>query len=165
MNSSLHQHGLKVISAPISLASLLDDVAALERALERTTGPVILTGHGYAGAVIAAAQEERVVSLVYIAALAHKASLDQTRILAAVQRPIALKCIQEKVPAPAWKTKPTWYLIAEEDRMMSSKTQRFMADRMRANIWSHNVDHTPMLTTPHFVVDVIMEAATQTLPR
>ena len=103
------------------------------------------------------------VSLVYIAALAHKASLDQTRILAAVQRPIALKCIQEKVPAPAWKTKPTWYLIAEEDRMMSSKTQRFMADRMRANIWSHNVDHTPMLTTPHFVVDVIMEAATQTL--
>ena len=38
MNSSLHQHGLKVISAPISLASLLDDVAALERALSELLG-------------------------------------------------------------------------------------------------------------------------------
>ena len=38
-------------------------------------------------------------------AVAHKASPDQTSDLEAVQRPIAMKCIQEQAPAPAWKTK------------------------------------------------------------
>src|SRR5258708_11748885 len=66
----LRRQGLAVTCAPIPLTSLTEDVAALQRALERTTGPVILTGHAYAGAVIAAAREERVKSLVYIAALA-----------------------------------------------------------------------------------------------
>jgi pimeloyl-ACP methyl ester carboxylesterase len=204
----LRQHGLKVISAPIPLTSLSDDAAALERTLERTTGPVILVAHAYAGAVIAAASQERVVSYVYIAALApdegetvadvfyraephaeapklapdahgliwmpedgfgravaHKASSDQTTILAAVQRPIALKCIQEKAAAPAWKTKRTWYLLAEEDRMILSQTQRFMADRMEAKIRAYNVDHSPMYTAPDLVVGVILEAASETLPR
>jgi pimeloyl-ACP methyl ester carboxylesterase len=195
-----------VISPSIPLTSLSDDAAALERVLERTTGPVILVGHAYAGAVIAAVREERVAVLVYIAALApaegetvadvfyraephaeaphlapdahgfiwmpeegfghavaHRASADQAAILAAVQRPIALKCIQEKAPVPGWKTTPTWYLLAEEDRMISAETQRFMADRMGANIRAHNVDHSPMHTAPDLVVDVIVEAATQTL--
>ena len=66
----LQRHGLKVICAPIPLTSLTDDIAALTRALERTSGPVVLAGHAYAGAVIGAAREDRVKSLVYIAALA-----------------------------------------------------------------------------------------------
>jgi pimeloyl-ACP methyl ester carboxylesterase len=190
------------------LTSLTDDAAALELALERTRGPVILVAHAYAGAVIAAAQNERVVSLVYVAALApdqdetvadvfyrakphpeapqlapdahgfiwmpdggfsravaHKASLDQTTILEAVQRPIALKCIQEKAPAPAWKTTPSWYLVAEEDRMIPVETQRFMAERMGASIRAYKVDHSPMHTEPDLVVGVILEAAARTLPR
>ena len=92
-------------------------------------------------------------------AVAHKASADQTAIMAAVQRPIAVKCIQEVTPQPTWKTKPTWYLLAEEDRMIKSTTQRFMAERMRAKIRSHPVDHTPMYTEPNLVIDVITEAA------
>jgi pimeloyl-ACP methyl ester carboxylesterase len=91
--------------------------------------------------------------------MAHKASPDQKVIMAAVQRPIAVNCIQEKAPAPAWKTKPSWLLIAEEDRMISPETQRFMADRMGATIRSHAVDHTPMYTAPKLVVDVVLEAA------
>ena len=63
----LHQ-GLKVICAPIPLTSLQDDAAALTRVIERTDGPVLLAGHAYAGAVIAAATDEKVKSLVYIAA-------------------------------------------------------------------------------------------------
>lgn len=55
-------------------------------------------------------------------AVAHKASGDQTSIAAAVQRPIALQCIQEPAPKPAWKAKPSWYLLAEEDRMINPKT-------------------------------------------
>ena len=91
--------------------------------------------------------------------MVHKASADQKIISAAVQRPIAVKCIQEVTPTPSWTTKPTWYLLAEEDRMISPTTQRFMAERMGAKIHSHPVDHTPMYTAPNLVVDIISEAA------
>src|ERR1700744_793579 len=98
-------------------------------------------------------------------AVAHKASTDQTTIIEAVQRPISVACIQEKVPAPAWKTKPSWFLLAEEDRMITSEIQWFMAERMGATIRSHKVDHTPMHTAPDLVVDIILEAAQGTPAR
>jgi pimeloyl-ACP methyl ester carboxylesterase len=202
----LEQRGLHIICAPIPLTSLTNDAAALSQALERTSGPVVLVGHAYSGAVIAAVQEDRVKSVVYISALApdagetvaqvfyrnpshpqapklapdshgfiwmpddgfrravaHKASLDQTKIATAVQRPIAVQCIQESAPTPAWKTKPSWFLIAEEDRMINPKTLHFMADRMRAKIHSYPVDHSPMYTRPDLVINIILEAARQTL--
>jgi pimeloyl-ACP methyl ester carboxylesterase len=204
----LERLSLHVICAPIPMTSLTNDATALSQALERTSGPVVLVGHAYSGAVIAAVPEDRVKSLVYIAALApdegetvakvfyrdpkppespklapdshgliwmpdgrfrqavaHKASLEQTSIAAAVQRPIALQCIQEPAPKPTWKTKPSWFLIAEEDRMINPKTQHFMADRMGAKIRSHRVDHSPMYSEPNLVIDVILEAARQTLSR
>src|SRR5271154_6261089 len=204
----LQRQGLNVICAPIPLTSLTHDITALNRALERTSGPVVLAGHAYAGAVIAGTTEKRVKSLVYVAALApdqgetvanvfyrdephpeapklapdthgilwmpldgfhravaHCASPDQTIIMGAVQRPIALACIQEPAPVPAWKTRPSWFLLAEEDRMINPKTQRFMADRMGAKVRSHHVDHTPMYTEPNLVIDVISEAARETLSR
>jgi pimeloyl-ACP methyl ester carboxylesterase len=65
----LRSKGLRVLAAPIPLASLSDDVAALERALERSDGPVVLVAHAYAGAVIGASTNERVQSLVFVAAL------------------------------------------------------------------------------------------------
>jgi len=67
--NALQSRGLKALAAPIPLMSLSDDVAALERALERTDGPVVLVAHAYAGAVIGASINERVRSLVFIAAL------------------------------------------------------------------------------------------------
>lgn len=94
-------------------------------------------------------------------AVAHKASVDQLAILGAAQRPISVRCIQEKAPAPAWKTKPSWYLIAEEDRMIHPDTQRFMAERMHAATRSHTVDHSPMHDAPNLVVDLIRSAAHQ----
>jgi pimeloyl-ACP methyl ester carboxylesterase len=202
----LRRHGLTVTCAPIPLTSLTEDITVLHRVLKRTIGPVVLVGHAYGGAVIAAATEESVRSLVYIAALApdenetvaevfyradqhplaphlapdadgfiwmpeegfaravaHKASAEEAEIMAAVQRPIALQCIQEKASAPAWKTKPSWFLIAEEDRMINPQTQRFMADRMGAKIRSIPVDHSPMLTKPDLVVDMILEAVRETV--
>lgn len=92
-------------------------------------------------------------------AVAHTASSDQVAIMTAAQRPISVKCIQEKAPAPAWRTKPSWFLIAEEDRMIAPETQHFMAGRMRATARSLSVDHSPMYTAPDVVVDVILEAA------
>jgi pimeloyl-ACP methyl ester carboxylesterase len=197
----LKRLGFNVTCAPLPLTSLTDDIASLARTLERTSGPVVLVGHAYAGAVIAGPTDDRIKALVYVSALApgdgetvaqvfyrepphpeaphlapdphgfiwmpddgfrkavaHKASADQTAIMAAVQRPIAVKCIQGVTPPPTWKTKPTWYLLAQEDRMIKSTTQRFMAERMGAKIHSYSVDHTPMYTQPNIVVDVISEA-------
>jgi pimeloyl-ACP methyl ester carboxylesterase len=202
----LREEGLNVTCAPIPLTSLAEDIAALQRVIGRTRGPVLLAGHAYAGAVIGGANDDRVKSLVYVAALAptegetvadvfyrakphpeaphlepdadgfiwmpqggfahavaHKASPDQATILEAVQRPIALKCIQEKAPVPAWKTKPSWFLLAEEDRMIAPETQRYMAERMGAKIRTHHVDHSPMHTAPDLVVGMILEAAQEKL--
>lgn len=92
-------------------------------------------------------------------AFAQNASSEQIALCKAVQRPIAVKSIQEVAAAPAWKAKPTWYLLAEEDRMINPKTQRFMAERMKATVRPFAVDHTPLLTAPEKVVDIILEAA------
>jgi pimeloyl-ACP methyl ester carboxylesterase len=194
--------GLNVLAPPIPLTSLSDDIAALERALERTDGPVVLAAHAYAGAVIAASTNERVRSLVFVAALApdegetvaevfyrdkphpqapqlapdahgfiwmpkegfatafaQHASPERAALFAATQRPIAVACIQQKAPRPAWKVKPSWYLVAEEDRMINPSTQVFMAQRMGARIWSEKVDHTPLVTAPELVIGMILEAA------
>jgi hypothetical protein len=90
-------------------------------------------------------------------------SPDRTRILAAVQRPISVQCIEENAPAPGWKSKPSWFLLAEGDRMINPKTQRFMAGRMGAKVRSSRVDHSPMYSAPDFAIDVILEAASVTL--
>jgi pimeloyl-ACP methyl ester carboxylesterase len=96
-------------------------------------------------------------------AFAQNATSEQIQLCRAVQRPIALKSIQEKVVAPAWRTRPVWYLLAEQDRMINPKTQRFMAERMKATVRSFGVDHTPLLTAPDKVVEVILGAAQATL--
>jgi pimeloyl-ACP methyl ester carboxylesterase len=92
-------------------------------------------------------------------AFAQNATQEQLTLSKAVQRPIFVQSIQEPAPAPAWKLKPTWYLVAEEDRMINPKTQHFMAKRMKATVRSFAVDHTPLLTAPDKVVDIILEAA------
>jgi pimeloyl-ACP methyl ester carboxylesterase len=199
----LQSKGLKTMAAPIPLTSLSNDVAALDAALERTTGPVVLAAHAYAGAVIAACHNERVRSLVFIAALTpdegetvadvfyrekaspqaphlvpdehgllwmpddrfgsafcQHASTEEAALLAATQRPIAVACIQEKAPTPAWKTTPSWYLVAEEDRMINPATELFLARRMGAQIQSRKVDHAPLVTAPELVVGMILDAVT-----
>jgi pimeloyl-ACP methyl ester carboxylesterase len=92
-------------------------------------------------------------------AFAHRATADQIAIAKSIQRPISVKCIQETAPEPAWNSKPSWFLIAEEDRMINPKTQRFMAARMKAQTRSLPVDHTPLLTAPETVVEIILDAA------
>ncbi len=96
-------------------------------------------------------------------AFAQDAAPELKAALLATQRPINVKCIQEKVPRPLWKDRPSWFLIAENDRMISEKTQRFQAERMGAMVRSHAVDHSPMLTAPDVVVDVLLEAIRKTV--
>jgi pimeloyl-ACP methyl ester carboxylesterase len=75
-----------------------------------------------------------------------------------VQRPISLNCISVPVGRPLWKDIPSWFLVAEEDRMIVPETQHYMAERMKAKIRAHAVDHIPSVTAPTTVVDVISEA-------
>jgi pimeloyl-ACP methyl ester carboxylesterase len=200
----LSANGVKSIAAPLPLTSLPDDVAALERALARIDGPVVLVGHAYAGAVIAGVRSEKVRSLVYVAALApaegetvadvfnraephpmapklapdshgfiwlpdgafaaafaQLATPEEQILLAAIQRPIALQCIGLKVERPLWLERPSWFLVAEADRMIAPDTQRFMAARMKALIRQHPVDHAPSVTAPDIVTDIILEAISE----
>ena len=94
----------------------------------------------------------------YRTAVAPDASSSETALMAATQKPIALKCLGEAMTRPAWREKPTWFLIAEKDRMISPVTQRFMAERMKAQIVSHAVDHTPLASAPESVVQLIVQA-------
>ncbi|MGH6678133.1 MAG: alpha/beta fold hydrolase [Bradyrhizobium sp.] len=199
--TALKAEGARVLAAPLPLTSLADDVAALNRSLDRTDGPIVVAGHAYAGAVIALARPERVKALVYVTALApdegekvadvfyrhephpqapklapdsngliwlpeaafatafaQNASTDEQAVLAAVQRPIALGCITVPVGRPLWRDIPSWFLVAENDRMIAPETQRFMAARMKAAVRAHAVDHTPGVTAPAAVVEIIREA-------
>ncbi|MBV9237324.1 MAG: alpha/beta hydrolase [Xanthobacteraceae bacterium] len=199
--TALKAQSVKVLAAPLPLTSLADDVAALNRSLDRTQGPIVLAGHAYAGAVIALARPERVKALVYVTALApdqgekvadvfyriephpeapklapdsngliwlpdnafaaafaQNASAEERAVLAAVQRPISLSCITVPVGRPLWKDIPSWFLVAEQDRMIAPETQRYMAHRMKAKITAHAVDHTPIVTAPDVVVDIIRDA-------
>src|SRR5215469_13896439 len=199
--AALKKESVEVSAAPLPLTSLADDVAALNRSLDRTEGPIVLAGHAYAGAVIALASSERVRALVYVTALApdegekvadvfyrlephpqapklapdgngliwlpegafatafaQNASADDLAVLAAVQRPISVNCITVPVGRPLWQDVPSWFLIAEQDRMIVPQTQRYMAERMKAKIKVHAVDHTPSVTAPGGVVDIIRDA-------
>jgi pimeloyl-ACP methyl ester carboxylesterase len=200
--TALKAEAINVVAAPLPLTSLADDVAALNRSLDRTEGPIVLAGHAYAGAVVALARPERIKALVYVTALApdegekvadvfyrlqphpqapkltpdgngliwlpeaafaaafaQHAPADDLAVLAAVQRPISLDCITVPVGRPLWKDVPSWFLVAEDDRMIAPETQRFMAERMKATIKPHAVDHTPIVTAPKAVVDIIRDAA------
>ena len=97
----------------------------------------------------------------FAAAFAQNATPDQRAVLNATQRPIALPCIQERSPKPLWTQKPSWYLIAAEDRMIPPATQRYLAERMGAKTHTAKVDHVPLVTAPGLVVGMIQEALSQ----
>lgn len=193
--------GQRSVAAPLPLTSFADDVAALDRVIERVGGPVVLVGHAYSGAVIGATRSPRVKALVYVNALvpdagetvldvftrtpphemapqvapgpdgliwlpqeafgrafAQQAPKREQIVLAAVQRPISIDCITVPMEKPAWHRLPSWYLIAEEDRMIPVENQRFMAERAGAAIAFHPLDHCPMLSDPERVAEIIRTA-------
>jgi pimeloyl-ACP methyl ester carboxylesterase len=91
-------------------------------------------------------------------AFAPNATVEQQALLAATQRPIAPSCITTRVGRPAWRDLPSWFLVAEQDYMIQPETQRFMAERMRAHVRAEVVDHTPIVTAPAAVVEIIRAA-------
>jgi pimeloyl-ACP methyl ester carboxylesterase len=200
----LQGDGYTVTAVQIPLSSLSDDVNATKRVLHAQTGPVILVGHSWGGAVItaAAADTKNVKSLVYVAAFAPEAGevitaagakypaaelnsvlepdeagfvyIDRarfhdtfardlpeadTRIMAATQKPINGKSFGETMPAAAWKTIPSWYIVSTEDHAINPDVQRYYAKRIEATTTEIKASHVPFLSHPRDVARVIEAAA------
>jgi pimeloyl-ACP methyl ester carboxylesterase len=64
-----------------------------------------------------------------------------------------------KVPGTAWRSKPSWYIVANNDHTVHPDLERFAAKRMGAHTYDVDSSHVPMLSHPDFVLDVIRTAA------
>jgi pimeloyl-ACP methyl ester carboxylesterase len=83
----------------------------------------------------------------------------QTAIMATTQRPLAAEAFNDISGQPAWKTIPSWAIVATEDRVIGTDLTRSMAKRSGANLTELNGSHAIMLSHPQAVTDVILEAA------
>ena len=182
--------------------SYAEDVKFAKAVIDRQSGPVILVGHSYGGAVITeAGNHPRVAALVYIAAFALDsgescATIEQglppatkgikatddgyfyidpavfhadfaadlpeakTTFMAESQVLISADSFTHKVATPAWKTKPTWYMVATEDRSINPDQERMMAKRMNAKTIEVNSSHVAYMSHPKETAKLIEEAAT-----
>jgi pimeloyl-ACP methyl ester carboxylesterase len=182
---------------------LEDDVAATKRVIARQTGPVLLVGHSYGGAIITeAGNDPKVVGLVYIAAFVpdvdesllkllqsgppapnsgilppdangyiwydtskyHSGfcadlSNEQAAFLAASQVPVSASVFGYTFKQAAWKTKPSWYVVATQDQTIPPDGERFMAKRAGATVTEINASHLVFMSQPKAVADVIESAA------
>ncbi len=200
---ALQADGHDVIATQYGLDSFEEDVATVKRTLNRVGSPVILVGHSYGGATITAAGvDDRVVGLVYIAAVAPDAGetvqnqLDKypsdifsrvevadgrawmlpngTEFFAGDLPPAEQKLVWATHYAPvfdlfqqqtlgandvAWKSKPSWYVLATQDHTVHPDLQRWVSKRMGASVTEVASSHVPMLSQPNVVIDVIRKAA------
>lgn len=182
---------------------LADDVAATNRVLDRQTGPVLLVGHSYGGAIITeAGNHPKVAGLFYIAAFVPDANetllkllqsglpapnsgilppdehgfiwydvakyhsgfcadlpKEQAEFLAASQIPVSASVFGASFTNPAWKSKPSWYIVATEDQTIPPDGERFMAKRAGAKVTEIKASHLVFMSKPKAVTEVIEAAA------
>ncbi|HEY4133373.1 MAG TPA: alpha/beta hydrolase [Gemmatimonadaceae bacterium] len=199
----LQHDGFNVIAVQNTLTSLANDIVTTQRVIDAQTGPLIVVGHSYGGAVItgAAAGRSNVKSLVYVAAFAPDANepvgafneskpsslggalrpdaagflyidteqfhdvfaadlpMSQTRIMAVTQKPLFANVFAESVPTPAWKTIPSWYVVASQDKAINPDLERFYAKRMGAKTTEVRSSHVPFISRPEQIEKVIRDAA------
>ncbi|HZW72455.1 MAG TPA: alpha/beta hydrolase, partial [Caldimonas sp.] len=80
--------------------------------------------------------------------------------MAASQVPWGLDALNGAVTSPAWKTKPTWYLVAQDDHMIPPPAQRAMAQRAGSTVVEVPGSHAVYVSQPRAVADLIVKAAT-----
>src|ERR1700722_14639945 len=181
--------------------SLADDVAATNRILDRQSGPAVLVGHSYGGAVITeAGNNSHVASLVYVAAFAPDEGeklgpllgsiapaansiaptadgyllVDQAKFpadfaadlpaaeaqfMAISQVPLNGSILGTPITAPAWKTKPSYGIVATQDRMINPDLERSMYKRAGAKVTEIKGSHAIFFSQPRAVANVIEQAA------
>ena len=201
--NELQKNGYNVTVVQNPTTSLADDVAVTRRALATQTGPAILVGHSYGGAVITeAGNDPKVAGLVYIAAFAPDkgesvsalikdpppgapvppilppqhgylfldtgkfaaafagdVAKDKAEFMADSQVPWGLEALNGTITEPAWKTKPSWYLVATEDKMIPPPAQRVMSKRAGATVVEASGSHAIYVSKPEAVAALIEKAA------
>ncbi len=85
---------------------------------------------------------------------------DQAQFMAISQVPISTDAFTHKVTNPAWKTRPTWYMVATEDRSINPEQERMMAKRAHATMVEVKASHVAYMSHPKEAAKLIEEAAT-----
>ena len=83
----------------------------------------------------------------------------EQRIVWATHAAPAANLFDQKVEGTAWRSKPSWYIVATKDRTIQPELERFFAKRMEATTHEIDSSHVPMLSKPRLVLDVIRQAA------
>jgi pimeloyl-ACP methyl ester carboxylesterase len=83
----------------------------------------------------------------------------ETRVMAATQKPIHGSAFQATLDAAAWRDRPSWYLVAAQDRSISPELQRLYARRAHATTVELPASHVPFLSRPDDVARLIVSAA------
>ena len=86
---------------------------------------------------------------------------DERAIVYATQGPWNSAALADKVPSPAWKSKPSWYIVVN-DRMLPPEYEKAIAKRIRATTTTLTAGHVPMLSKPKEIASVILDAANKT---
>jgi pimeloyl-ACP methyl ester carboxylesterase len=86
-------------------------------------------------------------------------SEQEQKLVWAAQAVPTVDLFQQKQGSAAWKTKPSWYIVATKDRTVHPELERFAAKRMNATIYEADSSHVPMLSHPSLVIDAIRAAA------
>jgi pimeloyl-ACP methyl ester carboxylesterase len=150
----LQAQGVPVTAPANPLRGVSTDSAYTAGLLEQIPGPVVAVGHSYGGAVItnAATKANNVLGLVYVAAFATEEGerlgeatadlpAEVAAVLAAIQRPIAELAFSDPAGPPAWKSLPSWAVVATGDKAAGTDVTRSMAQRAGATITE--VDSSP----------------------
>ena len=90
--------------------------------------------------------------------LAQDLPKEESDLVYAVQGPLAARCFDDKISTAAWHTKPSWYIVASEDRAIPSAVQSDSARRMKATTLTLASGHVPMVSQPDKVADFILKA-------
>jgi pimeloyl-ACP methyl ester carboxylesterase len=83
----------------------------------------------------------------------------QTRVMWASQKPIFAAIFGESNTAAAWRTIPSWFIVAQEDQVISPDLERFYAKRMNAHTTEIEASHLVFISHPEEVAKIILEAA------
>ncbi|HEY0797148.1 MAG TPA: alpha/beta hydrolase [Acidisarcina sp.] len=84
---------------------------------------------------------------------------EEQRLVWAAHAAPAADLFSTSIEGTAWRTKPSWYIVASHDRTIQPELERFVATRMQAKIFETESSHVPMLSQPDFVLEVIRKAA------
>jgi pimeloyl-ACP methyl ester carboxylesterase len=99
-----------------------------------------------------------------VGAFAGDLSDEDQKVIWATQAVPVPDLFNQKLDGVAWRTKPSWYVVATQDRTVHPELERFVAKRMGAKVVETDTSHVPMLSKPEVVLDVIRDAAKALAP-